>query len=267
MWQGFVGLTVKWLVLSSTAVPESEGRCLCIGFIGVSYVLLEWVVFYWSELCFTCAALLHKQTASVFDAKLQNLKMHFFVQKHKKLLHKKTPDRSRIQNDKMNGNYLNHPQQRPLQAAVWNGAHGLGLAWLMLANTQWKSQKTQHSDQFLCLQKPKPVNLRLWVTTEARHGGSSTALLASANTACQNISSLSEKSLHNKSYKNKAILTWKMRENGAKMNPAGKALKTTRIVQFEGAQCASSPASTILSKIGKTSLKKIQKEKKKEGKM
>lgn len=99
------------------------------------FVLLEWVVF-------LCLVYFRSQTHSFcLDPKRENLKMQFLVQKHKKLFHKKTPDKSRIQNDKMNGNYLNHPQQRPLQAAVWNGALGLGLAWLKLANTQWKSQK------------------------------------------------------------------------------------------------------------------------------
>lgn len=54
---------------------------------------------------------------------------------------------------------------------------------------------------------------------QTRHGGSatsthaSTATLANANAegwkACQNISSLLKKSLHNKSYKNKATWTWK----------------------------------------------------------
>lgn len=130
-------------------------RPLTVGKMPVSaFVLLEWVVFYmW---CFTFG---HK-LFDLYWSKTSKSKNAFPWSKHKKPLHKKTPDRSRIQNDKMNWNYLNHPQQRPLQAAVWNGALGLGLAWLMLANTQWKSQKTQHSDQFLCLQKPKPANIR-----------------------------------------------------------------------------------------------------------
>lgn len=60
-----------------------------------------------------------------------------------------------------------------------------------------------------------------------------------------------------------------MWEIGAKMNPACKALKTTKIVHVLRVRSALAPplASTILSKIEKIPLKKIQKEKKKEGKM
>lgn len=92
-------------------------------------------------------------------------------QKNKKKREKRQTDWAIWARSRGIKNYLNHPQhtrlehrQRHRQASVWNTGPATASAaqsrpaWLTLANHQLKSTKIHcKSDQFHCLQKPKPA--------------------------------------------------------------------------------------------------------------
>lgn len=104
---------------------------------------------------------LYKQTDSVWS-KMSKYK-NAFLQKHKKLLHKKTPERSRIQNDKMNEELPKPSTTAP--PAGRSVTHGPGPRASMATVSQHtmkitKITKTQLSDQFLCC---KNQNLQMCV--------------------------------------------------------------------------------------------------------
>lgn len=166
-------------------------------------------MFHW--LCFTCADLLQKLL--LYWHETPKSKNVFPWSKTQKLLHKK--DTWQEQDSKWQNEWK---LPKPSTTAPPSGRSVKRGSW-PLANV------SQHTTKITKITALWPVPLLAKTktctsafcqsTTEARHGGSvtSTALLATANAkgskACQNISSLSRKSLHNKSYKNKAISTWK----------------------------------------------------------